>query len=157
MKKTIFLFILMLASTAIYAQNDMQARMELEDAEKAYSENRFNDALRHLDKTQELIGKWSHQISYLRILSLDKVCDYADAKSANFTKLLTETKKYIDYANENPGKVVTDKFREIYAVSERVNNEKKANDAWERINPDDNNAVQSFFAQYRGSAVVEQQ
>ena len=155
MKKTILLLALMLASTAIYAQNDMQARIELEDAERAYSENRFTDALRHCDKTQQLLGNWSHQIAYFRILSLDKLCDYADTKSANFTKLQTETKKYIDYANANPGKVVTDKFREVYAISSKAEKEQQAQVAWARINPEDNNAVQSFMTQYGGSAIAE--
>jgi hypothetical protein len=123
MKRSVVLFTALLISAAMYAQNDMKARIELEDAETAYNEERFDDALKHLDNTQELLGRWSHQIGYLRILSLDKLCDYMSFKSKEFTnkskeftKLQSEVKLYIDYANKNSGSIERDKFREIYAI-----------------------------------------
>ena len=124
MKKVLLLCVLLLAGAAMYAQNDMKARIELEDAEKAYSEDRLDDALKHLDKTQELIGRWSHQIGYLRILSLDAMCDYGAGDGEDpmplLPKIQKEVKLYMDYANKNPGNIERDRFREVYEVEDRV-------------------------------------
>jgi len=127
--RTVIVFIaLLFCGAALYAQNDMRARIELEDAEKAYSEREFFKVFDHLDKAQELLGRWSHQIGYLRILALDQILllNYGGGDCAYFVQLQSELKQYMDYANQNSDRIERDKFREIYAVEEKA----AKTDAW---------------------------
>jgi hypothetical protein len=105
---------------AAHAQNEIAARMEMEDAEKAYSENRFYKALEALQQAESLLGKWTGRVSHLKILALDRLCNYSDPESAYFTQLEAEIVKYLDYANKNAAEVVMDKVREVYEINKKI-------------------------------------
>ena len=164
MKKVFLLCVLLLAGTATYAQDELRARIELENAETAYSENRFADALKYLDKTQELLGKWSHQISYLRILSLDKVFNYSST-NAQFAQLQNEVKMYMDYCRANPDKVVMDRVRLVIAIEERMKREEQVQKermkreqeeqtAWNKVNQLSESDLTAFINTYPNSEKV---
>ncbi|MDR2037283.1 MAG: formylglycine-generating enzyme family protein, partial [Bacteroidales bacterium] len=152
MKKTITVFLFLLAGITMFAQDELRARMELKNAETAYSEGRYSDALEHLDKTQASLGKWSHQISYLRILSLDKLCNYDDMQSAYFQQLREEVKKYLDYNRTNADKAVMEKVEEVYAVEEHLNNELHAQEAWVKVDQTSQTDLRGYLASYPQSA-----
>jgi hypothetical protein len=168
MKKIFFILSLILASMAMHAQNELSARIEMENAEKAYSENRFSDALQHLDKTQELLGRWTGKVSHLKILILDRLCDYSKLKSTYFTQLELEVGKYLDYANKNAGEVVIDKVREAYDIDKRLKNAKteaaqrlakdrEAESQWKTLkNSTDLNAVQRFLNSNKGTSMEKE-
>jgi hypothetical protein len=168
MKKVFFILSFILASMTMHAQNELSARIEMENAEKAYSENRFSDALQHLDKTQELLGRWTGKVSHLKILTLDRLCDYSKLKSTYFTQLELEVNKYLDYANKNADEVVIDKVREAYEIDKRLKNAKttvthqlakdnEAKNQWETLkNSTDINAVQRFLNNNKGTSIEKE-
>ena len=116
MKKLVTIFVLALVALSAAAQkNTLMAEMEWENAEKAYSERRYFDALNHLDKTQEYAG-WLPAISHLRI-----VCwDITQCTSWGKEDLAEEVKRYMDYADKNANDVIRDHFRDVYAFSQKL-------------------------------------
>ncbi len=157
MKKIILLLTLALAAQVLYAQSDLKARLELEKAEEAYSQERYEPTLSHIEAAEKLLGGYSLRIAHLKIITLDKLCDYADPQSATFVRLQGEVKKYIANAEKNKKTVVMEKFREVYAIGERVDKEGQAQAAWAKVDPSDEGAVRSFAAQYAGSAIADRQ
>ncbi len=56
MKKIIITF-LIIASHFAVAQNNLKAKIEFEEAEKAFAENRYEEAYNRLNKTEVLLAK----------------------------------------------------------------------------------------------------
>lgn len=125
MKKIIFLLLLIFNISYLLAQNDVKAKIEFEEAEKAFQENNFEEAFTRLSKSQDILGIWSAKISYLKILSLDKLANYLKFENQDTQKLSKEVKLYLDYFNKNPDKIVEDKFKEVYRIDEKLNYSKK--------------------------------
>ena len=119
MKKIILTF-LILASNFAVAQNDLKARLEFEEAEKSFADNNFEEAYAKLEKTQTLIAKWSPNISYLKIICLDAINDYSYYKGSYNKLLAKEVPLYMKFANEHKDAVVMDKFKEVYAIEEKI-------------------------------------
>ena len=119
MKKIILIF-LILASNFAVAQNDLKARLEFEEAEKSFADNNFEEAYAKLEKTQTLIGKWAPNISYLKIICLDVINDYSYYKGSYNKLLAKEVPLYMKFANEHKDAVVMDKFKEVYAIEEKI-------------------------------------
>jgi len=93
MKKIITLIVLTLATLSIAAQQNPQlAEAEWEAAGQAYAAGRYEDALRHLDRTQEYVGYWIYTVSYLRIVCYDRL--------GQNNSLVSEVNRYMDYAKE---------------------------------------------------------
>ncbi len=59
MKKLYTFLILLYAFTFAQAQNDLKARLEFEEAEKAFSEENYETALKHLNETEKELGRWT--------------------------------------------------------------------------------------------------
>ena len=110
MKKLVTLFVCALIALSTTAQNRLMAEMEFESAEKAFSSGRYEEALRSLDKAQEYAGQWLPAISYLRIVSDEKLGKLDEP----------EIDRYLEYANSNPDKINRDQFREVYAVKQKI-------------------------------------
>ena len=110
MKKLVTLFVCALIALSTAAQNRLMAETEFESAEKAFSSGRYEDALRNLDKAQEYAGQWLPAISYLRIVSLEKLRRYNTE----------EVNRYMEYANSNSDNINRDQFREVYAISQKM-------------------------------------
>ncbi len=157
MRKIFIAILYCIAVVAAYGQSDLKARLELEKAEEAYSQERYEAALLHINATENLLGSYAPRIAHLKIMTLDHLCDYAAPQSAIFASLQAEVKKYLDYAEKNKDGVVLEKFREVYAISERVEKERQAQAAWAKVDPNDANAVRSFIDQYAGSAIADGQ
>ncbi|MFP9098575.1 tetratricopeptide repeat protein [Flavobacterium sp. RHBU_24] len=114
--KIITLLVLFISAT-VFAQNDMKARIEYEDAETAFTTGDYEKAVAHLRDAEKLLGKWTPKVSYLLILSLDKTIDY---ENADARKLLDdEVKKYMQFAAEAKD-LDEDKFREINTIEKYV-------------------------------------
>lgn len=120
MKKIILILSFISILTSGFAQNELKAQIEFEEAEKSIAENNFDEAYVKLVKTQTLIGKWSPNISYLKIICLDALCDYEKYTSSYTQLLFKEVPLYMKFANEHKGAVVMDKFREVYAIEEKI-------------------------------------
>jgi TPR repeat protein len=116
--------------TNINAQgaNDLKARIEFEDAEKAFSEENYEQALVHINRAEELLGSWNPKIGYLKIVALDKITDYS--KWDNKTEeILVHVQKYMEFADKNVDKIDLQKLREI-SIVERVIKEAKQRKIW---------------------------
>ena len=120
MKKIIIAFLIITSNFAI-AQNDLKAKIEFEEAEKAFAENKFEDAYNRLSKTEKLLAKWVPNISYLKIKSLDQLCDYDKVNDIYTQALNKEVKVYMKFCSEHSEAVIMDKFKEVYAIEEKLN------------------------------------
>ena len=100
MKKLITLIVLTLAALSTAAQQNPQlAEAEWAAAEQAYAAGRYEDALRHLDKTQEYAGQWIFTISHLRLLCYDKLDAYSNEQY--LSEFVAEVNRYVEYDNDN--------------------------------------------------------
>ncbi len=105
-----------------YAQNELKARIEFEAAETAFTDSNFKQAYEKLDKAEKLLGKWSARISYMKILSLNQFVPVGKKDDPYTQELRKEVKLYMDYAKANKNDIDMDKFKEMYAVEERLAN-----------------------------------
>ena len=116
-KKLITLILLTLVTLSITAQqNPKLAEAEWAAAEQAYAAGRYEDALRHLDKTQEYVGYWLYTVSHLRILCYDKdIINYWD-------DLAQEVRRYVDYAdkNSNSNDFDNNRYLEVNAIRQKM-------------------------------------
>lgn len=123
----------------IFAQNEMKARIEYEDAELAFQNQEYEKAITHLTEAEKLLGKWTAKVSFLKIQALDIVTDYG-AWSENTAEIYRQVKEYMKYADKNPDKVDLDKMRELYEVEKRADGAKKTKD-WKEISDYKNGLV----------------
>jgi formylglycine-generating enzyme required for sulfatase activity len=117
MKKLVVLFVFVLSGLSVMAQDKFRAEVAWDNAEKAYQERNYKEALEHLSKAEEYAGQWLSSISHLRILCLDKLISANNSDNTlNLVKLQTEIKKYMDWANANPEKRDMDKAKEVVTI-----------------------------------------
>ena len=117
MKKLLLTITLIFAFTFAQAQNDMKARIEFEEAEKAYEGKDYDTALKYLNEAEKLIGKWTPLTSYLKIESLYAITDMSNAFDENMQPLYTEVEKYMNHMNKlNSNEVPTEKYKSVYAI-----------------------------------------
>lgn len=125
--------ILLLVSLNTFAQDDIKARIEFEEAEKAFMEEKYEEAISYLEKTETLLGKYSPKISYLKIESLDKITDIYNYEVANTQKLVSEVQKYLNHFKNNSKDVVVDKYKVVYKIDENLKFAKKNYDDTQTI------------------------
>lgn len=118
--RIIFSLVLMLGSAALSAQSDLKARIEYEEAEKSFSENKFEECFQHATKAEENLGKWTPKVAYMKILALDQLCDYSVASNSYTSQQLKEVKLYMDYANKNQDVIDMEKFKKVYAIEAKT-------------------------------------
>ena len=117
MKYTFFLLLLNLAIYS-HAQENAIATLKFEEAETAYSSGNYTVALNKLDEVDKLAGIMSKSL-YLRIVVTDITFDYYDVKSTTLVAL----SKYVNsYLKTMEAEGLDDRYREVYAISTRVNN-----------------------------------
>lgn len=126
-KLFLILSFILFSTNNIFAQNEMKARIEFEDAETAFQNKDFKSALSHLEKAETALGKWTAKISYLKIIATDKVIEYEEWNE-ELKKLKQEVTAYMKYANTNPENIDMERVREIYVVEEKVNQIQKWKD-----------------------------
>ncbi len=123
--KTIRIFalfaLLCCAAMTARAQSDLKARMEYEKAEEAYSQERYEAALTHLNATEKLLANYAPRIAHLKIITLDKLCDYYGKDNDPRLKELSGcVTAYMKHCEKHPKDVVMEKFREVYAIEEKI-------------------------------------
>jgi TPR repeat protein len=118
-------YILLLVSFNTFAQDDIKARIEFEEAEKAFMEEKYEEAISYLEKTEALLGEYSPKISYVKIESLDKITDIYNYEDTNTQKLVSEVQKYLNHFKNNSKDVVVDKYKVVYKIDENLKFAKK--------------------------------
>ncbi|MDI6033223.1 tetratricopeptide repeat protein [Flavobacterium sp. LB2P84] len=119
MKNKLLIILITLLSLNSFSQNEIKARIEFEEAEKYFNENKFTQAISGLEKTETLIGKWTPKVGYLKIEALNKIVNSDDLENENTKKLIKEVKSYMDFYSDQNESVILDKFKVVYAIDER--------------------------------------
>ena len=159
MKKLLFLSAFLAVSIACFAQEELKAQIEYENAEKFFSENRFALALSALDKAEEYLGEWMPTVSYLRIMSCYMAYTQNAMTIVRFTDesknislpsdLIREVEKYMAWVGENQDIANIDKFREVYAISEKLTRFVQASSEWNRLQTSESIIeLESFASRY---------
>ena len=130
MKKYLLLLLLTIQATAFAQSGDLRARIEFENAEKAFTEENYKDAIEHLTKAENLLGSWNPKIGYLKIMALDNLIAYYEWDS-KLDELDKNVKKYLAYA-ETDSNVDMGKFKDVYNIEERLAEAKKIRD-WKKM------------------------
>lgn len=128
MKRLIFTIAFIAVLSAGYAQKEVNAIVEFEEAENAFNENRFEETIKRLNDAEKNLGNWTPKTSYLKILALDKLCDYNEYKNEYTQAQINEIKLYMNYANQNSESIIEEKFKTIYQIQEKTNYTIKLND-----------------------------
>lgn len=123
--KKLLLLIFTIACIKGISQDQLKAKIEFQEAETAYSEERYEDAIQKLVTAEKLLGKSAPNITFLKIISLDKVCDYENPKDKYLSQVAKEVDAYMQFANANEDMVVEDKFKTVYNIQKIVNNQKE--------------------------------
>ena len=121
MKKTILIITFVFSFTFSLAQNDMKARIEFEEAEKAFEAEDYDTALKHLNETEKLIGKWTPVSSYLKIETLFALTDTGNFADPNIMSLFEEVTKYMSYMNKmNREDIPQEKYQVVYSIEKTL-------------------------------------
>lgn len=95
MRQILYILILFFTFTFAQAQNDLKARLEFEGAEKAFSTENYETALKHLNETEKLLGQRTPIVSYLKIESLYALTDMEDFAVSTIQPLYDKVTKYM--------------------------------------------------------------
>lgn len=121
MKKLYTFLIVLFAFTFAQAQNDIKARIEFEEAEKAFTEENYETALKHLNQTEKELGRWTPNVSYLKIESLYAVTDMGYFGASTMQPLYEEVAKYMAYLNKlKSDDVPMDKYKVVYGIEKTL-------------------------------------
>lgn len=127
MKTTIYTLFLCLLPLLLSAQvDDRLAKLEYSEAEEAFEKGNHGQALNHLEKTKDLLGKTNQKIMYLEIMSLIGETDL-DSHYSLKDFLFSETEKFENlytikalcrlYIDRFVDTAPLEKLKEINAVS----------------------------------------
>src|SRR5690554_5004783 len=117
MKKTIYTLFVLFAFTFAYAQNDIKARIEFEEAEKAFEDEDYEKSLNHLKETEKLIGQWSPITSFLKIEALYVITDMGSYNNPNTQSLYIEAGKYMAYMDQlESDEIPIEKYKKVYEI-----------------------------------------
>ncbi|MGM5470888.1 hypothetical protein ACS386_11480 [Flavobacteriaceae bacterium LMO-SS05] len=119
MKKTILLLVVFMISNIAAAQNSTIAKFKYEEAEQAFVNNDYKQAISKLDEAETLLGSTNPKILYLKIIAQFKLIEekpYDDFKILESAKRLSANylKAYVQLSDNE------DKYREIYVISEKL-------------------------------------
>ncbi|MFP9098574.1 hypothetical protein ACLI09_05915 [Flavobacterium sp. RHBU_24] len=114
-------FLLLFISASAFAQNDMKARIEYEDAETSFAAGDFPTTLSHLEEATKLLNGGNTKIMYLQILTEREL---AKKDTVYFSKV----KKTIEDFEKLPGypSFSDDKKAEVYRIYKKLNDDKAA-------------------------------
>lgn len=121
MKKLYTFLILIFAFTFAQAQNDIKARIEFEEAEKAFSEENYETALKYLNQTEKELGRWTPNVSYLKIESLYALTDMGNFAAPTMQPLYEEVNQYMAYLNKlKSDDVPMEKYKVVYSIEKTL-------------------------------------
>lgn len=131
-KKLIILFLSSFLFQNAIAQNNAIADLKFEEAETAYNNKDYNTTIKKLDEFDKLIGGIKSHSLYLRIVSQHKLLNeytlYDSEKQ--FMELASLRKNAHAYLKIMKSEGLDDKYREIYQISEKLQNYPIDKQAW---------------------------
>ncbi|MFC6876435.1 tetratricopeptide repeat protein [Flavobacterium myungsuense] len=120
MKHILLTFTVLLISNYSFSQGNLKAKIEYENAEQAFAEEKYEDALTSLLEVENLLQKWTPNVSFLKIQALDKTFDYTNVKDKKTIMLIAEVEKYMNFSEKNEDAIVPDKFKTVYEIEQKV-------------------------------------
>lgn len=118
MKLILYFFVLI--TTPTFAQ--AIAELKFEEAETAYNQGNYELTILKVNEFEKAVGGMSDKSLFLRVVSQDKLFNpslfYSDEKQFTLcNSLITNIEKYIKVMES---KGLDDKFKEVYAISEKL-------------------------------------
>lgn len=122
MKKIITLLFVIASLSFSFAQNDMRARIEFENAEDAFTSGKYEQSIKHLDETEKLIGKWTPNTSFLRIENFAALTKgFNNVADPYIFPLYNEVKKYLQFmSKQSSDNVPREKFSRVYGIEQSL-------------------------------------
>ena len=120
MKYIKLLIATILISINSFSQGNLKAKIEYENAEQAFAEEKYEDALTSLLEVENLLQKWTPNVSFLKIQALDKTSDYTNFNDKKTKMLIAEVEKYMNFSESNEDAIVPDKFKTVYEIEQKV-------------------------------------
>lgn len=120
MKYIKLLIATILISINSFSQGNLKAKIEYENAEQAFAEEKYEDALTSLLEVENLLQKWTPNVSFLKIQTLDKTFNYNDVSDKKTVMLIAEVEKYMNFSEKNEDAIVPDKFKTVYDIEQKV-------------------------------------
>ena len=121
MKKLYTFLIVLFTFMFAQAQNDIKARIEFEEAEKSFTEENYETTLKHLNQTEKELGRWTPNVSYLKIESLYALTDMGNFGAPTMQPLYEEVAKYMAYLNKlKSDDVPIDKYKVVYGIEKTL-------------------------------------
>ncbi|MGM5470887.1 hypothetical protein ACS386_11475 [Flavobacteriaceae bacterium LMO-SS05] len=117
MKKLSLLFLLVVTAQIAIAQNSTIAKFKYEEAEQAFVNNDYKQAISKLDEAETLLGSTNPKLLHLKISAQFKLIEekpYDDFKIIESAKKLS-TNYLKDYESLSGNE---DKYRDIYIIAE---------------------------------------
>ncbi|MES2650989.1 MAG: tetratricopeptide repeat protein [Bacteroidota bacterium] len=121
LKKSLLSLLFLLAICAVtFAQNDLKARLDYDEAVKAFDAKNYELTLQHVAKVEELMG-WNPKTGFVKIQAMDKLADYTSLSNPITEKLNEAVVRYLEYTSkQNPDDVVMDKFKAVYEINQKL-------------------------------------
>jgi TPR repeat protein len=121
MKKIAIILLVICFVNLSNAQNNLKAKKEYEEAEKAYETSDFDKALVFLSNAENDLGVWSGKIAYLKIMCLDNMSLYSSADNVYTKKQQKEVAQYLKLALNK----TNDNYKVVTTVDKKLNFLKK--------------------------------
>lgn len=118
MKNNLFyLFLFLICNISVYSQNDVKARIEFEEAEKAINDKDYTSSIQRLIEAEKLLGKTNTKILYLKVICQNEIIKsepYADFE------MLVDIRKNCDLFMKMSDKKsdLYDKYKEVYKIKQ---------------------------------------
>lgn len=99
----------------------MKARIEFEEAEKSFTEENYEIGLKHLNQTEKELGRWTPNVSYLKIESLYALTDMGNCTAPTMQPLYHEVTQYMAYMNKlKSDDIPMGKYKNVYAIEKTL-------------------------------------
>lgn len=132
-KKLLFKYILFFAiSQNLFAQSAL-ADLKFEEAETTFNSQDYETTIKKLDEFDKLLGSIKEKSLYLRIISQDKLFEPAKLyeNESQFNLLISLRKNTGAYLKAMESSGLDDRYREVYAINEKLTNYPKDQTAFQ--------------------------
>lgn len=120
MRSVLFTLFLFVSVEFSYSQsNEIKARLEFEKAERAVEKYNYEEALKALTNTEELLNSWTPKVSFLKIISQNSLLVNKAYKDTFLVSALkSEVNKYMAFYEKktNATNAIPEKFQLVYEI-----------------------------------------
>ena len=115
MKKILFILFFVGLTNTVKAQSDLKAKIEYEEAEKAYSNADYKTALTKIKQTEQLLTKTNPKIMFL-LINIEY--ELLETDIDIITELRKHCSSFLDKYQNIEG--IEDRYKKVYSISESL-------------------------------------